>query len=171
MNNDLSHKLKNLAKGLAGGLVLSFSMSCVQAAEYYTWVDENGVVNYSQKAPSGIEAEHVSQSHTFGRRRSQSAPRTAPPPIPDQTAQTAPAESAPVAEGQNEEVAQMEASLTAEIQATKRQNCRQARRNLESFQSRGRVRYTGPDGEMQIMSDEDKQARINSFRQQIRDNC
>lgn len=35
------------------------------AQDYYTWIDENGVKNYSQRNPRGYKARRVSKTHKF----------------------------------------------------------------------------------------------------------
>lgn len=146
---------------------VAFSSSSVAESSYYRWVDENGVVNYSQQAPAGVEAELVSKEHAFGRRRVTPAATPTTPAEPPSASRTEQSQQLT----DDDDYQEIEASLQAELAATKRSNCLQARRNLESFQSRGRIRYRDPEGNYQIMSDESKQQKIREFQDQIRANC
>ncbi|HAK52927.1 MAG TPA: hypothetical protein DCM54_13640 [Gammaproteobacteria bacterium] len=65
-------KLFNQLKALP--LLAIFAVSSAFAAEYYTWVDENGVTNYSQRSPEGYSAEHITESQRFGRRKLEKQP-------------------------------------------------------------------------------------------------
>ena len=44
-------------RGSAGALILLAGFATVAQAEIYRWVDENGVVNYSDKPPKDVKAE------------------------------------------------------------------------------------------------------------------
>lgn len=136
---------------------------------YYRWVDEQGVVNYSQKPPIGVSAELISQEQAFGRRRPESPSSQVAP------AQASPAQNQPEevtdAVPEDEEYRQIEARMREEVAAQKRTNCLQARKNLESFTSRGRIRVRDDEGNYTIISDSDKQKRIERFQDQIRQFC
>lgn len=58
------------------GLALAVASAAAQATDIYTWVDDNGVVNYSTSVPTQSPAK-VFKGDTNGR-RSMSAERTGP---------------------------------------------------------------------------------------------
>ena len=54
-------KLESTA-GLMSILVLLYASPSNAEDDYYTWIDENGVVNYSEHNPQGLDARFVSLS-------------------------------------------------------------------------------------------------------------
>ena len=48
-------------------LFLMVASKPVSAAEYYTWVDDDGVTNYSQRDPEGYQAKYITERQRFGR--------------------------------------------------------------------------------------------------------
>ncbi len=136
-------------------------------APYYTWVDDNGVVNYSQEKPRGIDAKLVSRKHRFGENfgtRRNSAPK----PVTGQTA--APSISGPVADI-NRDAEKTIQEIEAEVQAQRAQACQRALDNMQRYSSRGRIRVRGADGEYRIATDEEKQRTIDDIQAQIDENC
>ena len=74
-----------------GLMLLTAGLSATAAEEYYTWVDENGVVNYAERNPQGYDARHVTPNEArFGRKI---RPQFAPQPEASQTPETAGAAS------------------------------------------------------------------------------
>lgn len=133
---------------------------------YYTWVDENGVVNYSQQKPRGIEAKLVSKEHRFGVK------------VLEEPKRDSVATSPPVVNAENEARAAEEKRAEEEFERTmqeiadtKQVICEQAQRNLEWYTNRGRIRLKGEDGEYRILPDEIKQENIQKFRNKIDENC
>lgn len=150
------------------------------ASDYYVWVDENGVTNYSERNPKGYNAQHVTESTALGfpqdsansRRPGRPPPAQAPQAQSSDTpAATAPA-SAPGQEVDPDELAaQQRAAFEQEIAETKRKNCELGKRNLAQLQAYARIRVEGEDGTERLLGDEEKQARIDEARQIIRENC
>ncbi len=139
----------------------------LMGAAVYRWVDENGVVNYSQLEPEGVDAELVS-SDTGARQRSSSTPAQAP-------AQTLPADGEQtLTEQQQKMLADLQAAeqeRQAEIARVREANCQEARDVLGRLTSRGRIRIAGEDGEERAMPEEERQRRIDEAQRAVAANC
>lgn len=154
--------------------------TAMAAGDYYVWVDENGVTNYSERNPKGYNAQHVTDSTAPGfpedsvdNRRPGRPPA---PQAPEAQASEAPAATAPTsAPGQDvdpdELAAQQRAAFEQEIAETRSKNCELGKRNLAQLQAYARIRVEGEDGNERMLTDEEKQARIDEARQIIRENC
>ncbi len=141
-----------------------------EASDYYTWIDENGVVNYSERNPQDYEARYISESSRFG------YPAAFGSEQPETEAVDNSDDEAPSDEEQNNadidaQIAQERARVDAEIAAAKRQNCTIGKRNLAQLEGYARIRITDDDGEERVLSDQEKAERIEKARQTIRENC
>ena len=132
----------------------------VAAQAYYTWVDENGVTNYSQRNPQGYEARRVSKTHKFGEQV-----------YLEQRPVTTPTNVAPDQIDPDELVAERVAAETRRVAATKRSNCEIGKKNLTNLQAFSRVRVSNDDGTTRILAPSEKSARMETARQVIRENC
>ncbi len=156
------------------GLFLSLFIA-VQAtaeeAEYYTWVDENGVVNYAERNPQGYQAEYVTRSKRFGFSANAFAETDAA--TETQTSQTSNDEATPDLasdEAYQQEMAQLERDL-AEEEAIRTSNCRVGRLNVTRLSNFSRVRVEDENGEVRILSDEEKQSRLKAAQKTVEENC
>lgn len=139
-------------------------------AAVYRWVDENGVVNYTQLKPEGVDAELVSGD--TGRRTPATRPARPAPAIPatDQGAD----QGQTLTEEQQRMLSDLKAAeqaRQAEIARVRETNCQEARDLLQRLTSRGRIRITGPDGEERAMPEEERERRIDEAQRAIVANC
>jgi len=154
------------------GLVVAFLLtisghsSFASEAPYYTWVDENGVVNYSQGEPKGVKARLVSRGYRFGERIVEE-PVDQPAPTPPVNIVT---NDEDPAAAENQAEADFEETMK-EIRRVKLANCEGARASLKRYMNRGRIRLQGADGEYRILSGEERQANIRRFQSDISENC
>ncbi|MBL6691450.1 MAG: DUF4124 domain-containing protein [Pseudomonadales bacterium] len=156
-----------IAVGLFCGLLLA--LPAVAEEEYYTWIDENGVVNYSERNPQGYNAQFVGRETRFG----YDTQRSIFPPEPESESGINEDDEGPeleTDEGFRQEMAQIEADKkrNAEI---RRSNCRVARVNLEKLANYNRIRVEDENGQTRFLTDEEKQARIDAARQSVSENC
>lgn len=150
--------------------IILMTLPALAEEDYYTWIDENGVVNYSERNPQGYEARYISREARFGyEERGRS---TFPPePEPEPGAQNE--ESDPDLESDDEfqqEMAQIEADK-ARNEEIRKSNCRVAQVNLEKLANYSRIRVEDENGEMRFLSDAEKQQRLDDARQSVQDNC
>lgn len=170
-------------------LCLIFGATASLAAdEYYVWVDENGVVNYAEKSPPGYDARRVSGSQDLKELKESMASvddrrpgRRRPGTEPEQSetdgdeAESGQARSQPSQDDSNvdpDEVASEErAEIEEEIAKVQRRNCEIGKRNLAQLQAYARIRVRGDNGEERVLTNEEKQERIEQARETIRENC
>lgn len=130
------------------------------AQEYFTWVDENGVTNYSQRNPQGYQAQRVSKTHKFGEQvflEQRPSPST-------QVAITDEVDPDAL-------VAEQVAAEARKIAATKRSNCEIGKKNLTNLQAFSRIRVTEDDGSVRVLTTAEKATKTETARQVIRENC
>ncbi len=140
------------------------ALPLLMGAEVYRWVDENGVVNYTQLAPQGVEAERV---------RADTGQRIGAQPSEPATAAAEPAEPE-LSEAQQRMLSRLQAAEQArqeELARVKQANCERARAVLERLSVHGRVRVRGEDGQERMMSEDERQQRISEAQQGVAANC
>lgn len=130
-----------------------------QAADVYQWQDENGITHYGQTPPSDVNAKQMRVP--------------APPPVDAEKAQQEidaliaeqrQAEAEAEAREDNQREAQAQADMRAE-------NCKIARRNLETYQNNPGRRFQNADGEVTRPTEEERQKKISEFKQQTERFC
>ena len=160
-------KLESTA-GLIGLLILVCAATSNAEDEYYTWVDEDGVVNYSEHNPQGFDARFITRSQRFGYQSEEPLGQEAP----EQTATRRTA--APAAENERDidvEIATQKARIDKEIAAAKKSNCNIGKLNLAQLQNYHRVKVQDDDGQVRVLSEEEKQSKIDRAKTTISENC
>ncbi len=151
------------------GILIAFcgflALAAIGEAEYYTWVDENGVTNYAQRNPKGYDADFISSSRPFGYQRGRGRPQA-------QRQASAGTESTTSDEsGSGISIEAEREAIALQIAEVKRTNCEMGKRNLAQLEAFRRIRVRDEDGEERLLTDEEKAQRIDETRQIIRDNC
>jgi len=164
-------------------LVLSvlLAQTALAAKDYYMWVDENGITNFSAQRPKDhpeakhiVEGEGAAQSLEDSRRPGyEQFKRETEAAAAAAAAKRAPAAKQPAKKSVNPDQAAAadRAKLEQKVAAEKRSNCEKAQRNLQMLQTHPRIRTAGPNGEQRVMTPEEKQAKIQESQAAIRDNC
>lgn len=132
----------------------------VASAEIYTWRDASGKVHYSDKPPAGLDAR---------------------------TVRGAPAPAGPAAEGASRSLAEREmdfrkrrdeaAKAQAKAETDKReaeesrQNCEQAKRQLQALESGQRMSRINAAGERVPLDDAMRKQEIESTRKSVESWC
>lgn len=136
--------------------------SAVMADTYtYKWRADNGTTQYTQIPPVDRPYTRVRTSSKSSKVESQ--PNPAPKTTVDESAsngEKALAETEAQAQQEKVEVAQQRAS-----------NCENSKKNLIILQSRPRVRIPMANGEYKVLSEEEKQAKIEETKKMIIDDC
>ena len=155
-----------------GSATLVFAMS-VHAAEYYTWVDENGVTNYSERNPQGYSAEHVTPQSRFGLRYSppRESEEQAAAETDEDTGETTPNSPRMSDADVEKHIAGERARIDAEIAKAKESNCKIGKRNLAQLEAYARIRVKDDNGQERVLTDSEKSDRVAQARQTIRENC
>lgn len=139
------------------------ALPLLMGASVYRWVDANGVVNYTQLKPEGVEAELVSAD--TGQRASVRPTRSVPTATPVQTGLNAKQEA------MLSDLKAVEAERQQEIADIRAANCDEARDVLNRLTSRGRIRVRGDDGEERVMPEDERQNRIDESQRAVAVNC
>jgi chromosome segregation ATPase len=128
-------------------------------AETYKWVDEQGVVTFSQNPPPDGQAEKVDL-------------RTATPPSDSQKSQKQVDQLRQrLADSEEDrELAKQEQEKTEEEAKIKRKNCQAARSNLQKLEGLGNRLYK-TEGEYRRLGDEERQSLMQKERENIKANC
>ena len=151
--------------GLIGLLVLLYAATSNAEDEYYTWIDENGVVNYSEHNPPGVDARFITHGQRFGYQSDEPEEQETPAQTTTQK---------PAAEEERDidvEIATQKTRIDKEIAAAKKSNCNIGKLNLAQLQNYNRIKVQGDDGQVRVLSDEEKQSRIDKAKETIKENC
>ena len=131
-------------------------------AEIYRWVDEDGVVNYTQHKPESRPAERI-RSPRLGTSRAE------PAPAPAET--TTQAKLSEEQQRMLDDLKAKEAERQAQITEIRRSNCDKSRAVLERLTQTDRIRIRGDDGQERIIGEDERQARIDEAQDGIVKNC
>jgi hypothetical protein len=125
-------------------------------AESYKWVDENGVVSYSQTAPKAIEAETISIK----------------PPTQTSSTDELDRLKQQLQDIREDKELAAQAAKKAKLESEqKAQNCAAARANLANLQTAGNRMLQTSDGSYLRLSEPERQHRLQLARDQIAANC
>lgn len=143
-----------ILKSIGGSL---FLLACivstpVQAAEYYKWVGEDGVVHYGASPPKGVEAELVKTYGGVGVTSSEP-------------------QNAASAGAAGDSAAGPAVQLTPEQIETKNKRCTEERERLTVLSKPGRIRMSQADGSVKYLSEEDIAREIETTKKVIADTC
>lgn len=145
---------------------LVFSHSVLANEEpYYTWIDEDGVTNYSQRNPRNVDAAFVSQSQPFGVKRvsPQRGSRPGQTPAGEDSANSAPETDI--------EMDREEQAVKEEIARIRASNCSIGKRTLAKLQAYARIRVRDNDGGERLLTEDEKQQRMERAKKTIEENC
>ncbi|NWL75405.1 DUF4124 domain-containing protein [Pseudomonas taiwanensis] len=145
----------------AGSLLLALSSSAM-AGQVYKWVDAQGVTHFGAQPPEGQQATSVNTSVP--------KPRPSLPSPDSETSQPAAPlpESKPV--GDQKAIDEKVKADVATQEAERRKYCDTIRTNLAQLQNNPRLRAE-VNGEVQRLTEEERQSRIKEAEKAIGDNC
>ena len=131
--------------------------------EVYKWVDENGVVTYSQEKPKHTDSRKI---NTIG------APPSAE--LAQLSAQKKPAAVTELTAEQQQTLEKLESDSVkriAEETAKKASNCEIFTKYLAQLMSKDRIRAREPDGSERMVPEDERQERIAAAKKEIELNC
>jgi hypothetical protein len=150
-------------------ILLLLSANTYSQEDYYVWIDENGITNYAQKSPEGLNAEHVTSARRFG---DSTFPTNELPTVPSRGSRPgAPPEPISTEVDPDQLIAEQKAAIAAQIAQQKRSNCEIGKKNLTNLEMFKRIRVKAEDGTETVLSDAEKAERTATARQVIRENC
>lgn len=146
---------------LAGSLLLALSTSAM-AGQVYKWVDAQGVTHFGAQPPEGQQATSVNTSVP--------KPRPSLPSLDSVNTQPPASlpESKPV--GDQKAIDEKVKADVASQEAERRKYCDNIRTNLAQLQNNPRLRAE-VNGEVQRLTEEERQSRIKEAEKAINDNC
>ncbi len=140
-------------------LALSLTGQTV-AAKMYKWVDENGVVQYTQSPPPAGRKATVVKKHSHG--------------VTDQQADENLRGLTDKASNEQKDREFKKEYASADEQRAERlkKNCEIARENLRILQNAPRIRLQSDDGgDASFLTEEQKQQKVAEAQKQINNNC
>ncbi len=149
---------------------LSAIASTPAKAEIYKWIDEDGVVTFSEHKPQGKNAERISTRASSRSSSNASSPGNA---VPSEKA-SGKKETEELTQKQQqmlEELQAREAEREAQVAEIRRDNCDRSRKALSRLTHSGRVRVRGEDGTERVLGEEERQRRIDDAQRGIAANC
>ncbi len=145
-SNNNRHPVKRSACA-ALGIFLCVTCGSVAAAEYYRWIDENGVVHMTDKRPEDIQVEVVKPRKPVPRTLQQQADDEAQAELEAAEAEAA-AEEAP------------EAPITVDPNAPRDLRCQQEKERLGILQSNSVVHMQDANGNLKTLNEGEIQREI-----------
>ncbi|MCU7930436.1 MAG: DUF4124 domain-containing protein [Candidatus Thiodiazotropha sp. (ex Codakia rugifera)] len=138
--------------------VLIALISTTASAETYRWVNEDGVVTFSQSPPPDAKAETVKIRNTSPSSTSDSEDR-----LKELRQRLADSE-------EDRGLKKAKQKELADDKARNRQNCNAARKNLEQLTALANRLYKVGDEYLRL-TEEDRQKRMQQARDQIKEHC
>lgn len=170
---DRPGELHTSMRASAKFILLLCCLPALMGAEVYRWVDEHGVVNYTQQQPTNVASERVVAGQAApSRPPGDSQTRAEPPAAAASGAGQPPADR--LTDAQREALKGLEAAEQArqqELANIRKANCERAQGVLERLTTRGRMRVRDAEGNEQIMTEEERQQRIAEAQRGVVENC
>jgi len=159
---------------------LAFAVTSFAYADTYRWIDANGVVNYSEKKPHGIDAENITTPRDSRRIRLAKrglTPATAAPVTPTASqSRSAPQSNAqPNLNPTQQDILQglqaNEAQRQQQMAKIRQDNCDRSKRVLANLTAREHIRVRSESGAERVLPEDERQAKISSAHRGIAENC
>jgi hypothetical protein len=152
-------------------------MAVSSHADTYRWVDDNGVVNYSERVPRGIPSERVTKmADSSAKHKGASATTQAGDTSTAALSGTGTSQRAqqPLNEDQQnllEGLQAAEQQRQEQVARIRQDNCERSRRVLNNLSVRSRIRIRAEDGSERVLSEEERQERIADAQRGVAENC
>ncbi len=130
----------------------------------YRWVDDEGVVNFTQQLPRGVKAQQITTREG------------APSVIQDveevtEATQRATPDLSDQQQAMLDDLKAAELVRQEEVAKIRQANCEQARQVLSNLSRTARIRVRDTNGEERAMGEDERQRRIEEAQQGIVANC
>ncbi len=131
-------------------------------AGIYKWTDENGNVHYGGQRPADATSERMKI-------------KTGETPYGDETTAKDKKDKAKLKPGEKKEEKKAQASKPPEppkiSKKEKKRRCAEARQNLATIETRGRVRVKTEDGSSRHLTPKERDKRVATERKEVSKNC
>ena len=141
------------------------------SGKIYRWVDENGVVNFTQQKPKDAEARQIESSAPKRSNRLQNKPVAKPTPAIPTPAPTPEAAGPSTLRNEAAVDPALQKRYDAALAEGRAKACSDATKLLNRLENSGRIRTRNADGEEVAMSDEERARRAREAQQMIDKNC
>jgi hypothetical protein len=148
-------------------LLLLIVGTTAAADEIYRWVDENGIVNYTQLKPRDTDAEAIVTRAGAARKAEKTAE---PAPVATSTPAVTTTTGQPLDEEQQKMLEDLQAAehqRQVEVARIKEQNCQRSRDVLSRLSVKSRIRVRDENGEHRVMPEDERQDRIAQAQEGI----
>ena len=148
--------------------LLALCLPVLMGADVYRWVDLNGVVNFTQLKPPGVQAQRISTGAAGPTIVREAVDE--PAGLPGGGAAATPSLSA---DQQNmlKGLQAAEQSRQAEVARIKQANCEKSHSVLDRLSGTERIRVRDANGAERIMAEDERQRRISDAQRGISENC
>ncbi|GAB1234683.1 DUF4124 domain-containing protein [Ferrigenium sp. UT5] len=131
-------------------------------AEVSKWIDENGVMHYSDTRPVGINADSV---------RNVTGKDTAPPAANDKPRSYLEREVELKKTRQEKQAADAKLAQEKAAQEEKQRNCANARESLRTLEGGTRISVYDANGERYYLDEAELEQRVRAARAAVQENC
>ena len=121
-------------------------------------------MNYSERNPQGFEARLITRSQRFGYQRDKTIEKQTP-------TQPAPSLTEEEERDIDVEIATQTTRIHQEIAAAEKSNCNIGKLNLAQLESYNRIKVQGIDGQVRVLTEEEKQSKVDAAKKTITENC
>lgn len=128
------------------------------SASVYKWTDENGVVHFGDRQPTGQASEKINV-------------RTGTPAADNDRASPQERLKSLQEEQDKEAASEQEKARQEAIRKQRQAACEKARKNLETLNTYSRIRIEEEDGEIRYLSPEEIEAQREKHQRLIEENC
>ncbi len=164
-------KMTNTLAAIVTATLLSTSVS---AAQFYKWTDEQGVTHYSEAPPpSSVGKASEVKVRTKLPSGAKEILDNQQKIVDDKSKNNALGKDKAVGKKNDDKTAPSTAAATPDQKTPEQyaEKCKMLRENLETLQTRGRIREANADGSVRALPDEEKQQRLDETQRQIKAFC
>jgi len=148
--------------------LLVMSLPVLMGAQVYRWVDPNGVVNFTQLKPPGVEAQQITTG--TGGHMVVAEAKDQPAGVPGGGEQTE-KNLSPEQQSMLQDLKAAELARQEEVARIKADNCTKSRNVLDRLSGTDRIRVRDNNGVERIMAEDERQRRISEAQRGVAENC
>lgn len=149
-------------------LALALAASTAEAAKFYKWTDADGVTHYSADPPA--EGAGKASEIRVKSRPAADTPAAATPAAGGDAPGTATAGQGKADAGKDKKKDEAP-KATGKEPAQYAEKCKQLRQDLQTIQDHERIKTRDANGEVKVLSDDEKNARLDATQREIKAYC
>ncbi len=149
--------------------LLVVGLPLLMGTEVYRWVDLDGIVNFAQLKPRGVQAEHIATGAAGLTVIAEKMDQLAG--LPQGSESNKGPRLSPAQQDMLNDLQAAEQVRQNEIAKIKRANCNKSRNVLSRLSRADRIRVRDSTGSERIMGEDERQQRISDAHRGISENC